>query len=102
METVKADRLKKYFKLTEEALEKAKAAPENLELDDARSRFLDMIERYVADARHFEKEEKVVDAFAAINYAHGWLDAGAIIGLWDVDDDNLFTRDAKTCAKEKT
>ena len=31
-------------------------------------------------------------AFGALNYAHGWLDAGARLGLFDVDeDDQLFT-----------
>jgi hypothetical protein len=35
-----------------------------------------------------------VNAFAALNYAHGWLDAGARLGLFDVDHDStLFTVD---------
>ena len=36
----------------------------------------------------------IVTAFAALNYAHGWLDAGARIGLFDVGHDSeLFTVD---------
>lgn len=101
MEKVEAKRLENYFKITQEALEKAKATPENLDIENAREDFLKMVESYMADAKHFESEGKVVDAFAAINYAHGWLDAGARIGLWDVDDNKLFTRDAKTAAKKK-
>ena len=31
-----------------------------------------------------------VNAFAALNYAHGWLDAGAKIGLWKVENSELF------------
>jgi len=27
----------------------------------------------------------VVIAFASVNYAHGWLDAGARLGFWDID-----------------
>jgi len=96
MDTIKEAKLKQYFKITEEALKKAKATQENLDLDNAREHFLDMIERYLSDAKHFHKKKKVVDAFAAVNYAHGWLDAGATIGLWDVDDNKLFTRDTKT------
>ena len=34
----------------------------------------------------------LVNAFASVNYAHGWLDAGARLGLFDVGlDDKLFT-----------
>jgi|TARA_Y100000310_G_scaffold335338_2_gene417124 hypothetical protein len=100
MDNVSETRLKRYFKVTQEALEKAKKTPENLDITGARARFLDMVERYLSDAKHFNENRKKVDAFAAINYAHGWLDAGAVIGLWDVDDNALFTRDAKT--KKKT
>ncbi len=33
-----------------------------------------------------------MNAFAAVNYAHGWLDAGARLGVFDVGaDDRLFT-----------
>jgi len=52
-----------------------------------------MIERYTLDARHFEEKGDWVNAFAALNYAHGWLDAGARIGLFDVHDSRLFTVD---------
>lgn len=93
MDKVDQKRLENYFKITEEALEKAKATPENLDMDNAREDFLKMIENYMSDAKQFQKEGKIVDAFAAINYAHGWLDAGARIGLWDVHDSKLFTKD---------
>jgi hypothetical protein len=54
----------------------------------------DMAQRYFSDARHFEKKGDIVTAFAALNYAHGWLDAGARLGLFDVGhDDKLFTVD---------
>ena len=53
-----------------------------------------MVENYLSDAKYFEKKQDYVNAFAAINYAHGWLDAGARLGLFDVDHDNvLFTVD---------
>ena len=51
-----------------------------------------MAHSYYRDAEHFRKEGDLVNAFAAVNYAHGWLDCGARIGLWDVGgDDRLFT-----------
>ena len=47
---------------------------------------------YYADAKHFRECGDIVTAFAAVNYAHAWLDCGARIGLFDVDgDDVLFT-----------
>ena len=56
--------------------------------------FLDMAKRYYEDANHFEQKGDYVNAFAALNYAHGWLDAGARIGLFDVGHDSkLFTVD---------
>ena len=93
MDKIEAKKLESYFKISEEALEKAKTAQENLNLDDARDDFLQMIENYIKDAKHFQEEGKIVDAFAAINYAHGWLDAGARIGLWDVHDSKLFAKE---------
>ena len=37
---------------------------------------IDMAENYVSDAKHFEKKGHFVNAFGALNYAHGWIDAG--------------------------
>ena len=56
----------------------------------------DMAKRYFEDAKHFKEKGDIVTAFAALNYAHGWLDAGARLGLFDVDGDSeLFTVDEK-------
>ena len=53
---------------------------------------LTMIDSYIDDAKTFYKKQDYVNAFACVNYAHGWLDMGARLGLWDVDgDDVLFT-----------
>ncbi|HLC55440.1 MAG TPA: DUF357 domain-containing protein [Candidatus Nanoarchaeia archaeon] len=91
---VTAEKLEKYFKITTDALQKAKDAPENLDINDGtRKDFMDMVERYLSDAHHFQEKGDLVLAFAALNYAHGWLDAGARIGLFDVHDSNLFTRE---------
>ncbi len=88
------EKVQKYFLITKEALAVAKASQNRLVgTDEIRADFLDMIERYIKDAEHFEKKGERVDAFAALNYAHGWLDAGARIGLFDVHDNRLFTVD---------
>ncbi len=92
-DTVTREKLEKYFKITEEALKKAKSAPKDKNMLSHAEDFLDMIQRYFDDAKHFEKKGDLVTAFAALNYAHGWLDAGARIGLFKVKDSRLFTVD---------
>lgn len=94
MNEITEEKLTKYFDVSKRALAKAKAAPENLNVTDAtRKEFIDMIERYISDAEHFQKKGDFVDAFAALNYAHGWLDAGARLGIFDVHDSELFAND---------
>jgi len=93
MKEITDEKLDRYFDITGRALVKAKDASSNVVLDGAREDFLDMIERYVSDAKHFRDKGDYVNAFAAVSYAHGWLDAGARLGLWDVKDSELFTVD---------
>ncbi len=91
------ERIKKYFSVTKKAYEVAKASGSKLNSDEmllVRNDFLDMVERYIADAEHFHSQGNVVNAFAALNYAHGWLDAGARLGVFDVKDSTLFTVDS--------
>lgn len=89
------EKLSKYFDVTGRALKKVKIAKEKkLNWQASAEDFLDMAQRYYADAKHFAEKGDVVTAFAALNYAHGWLDAGARLGLFDVGNDNtLFTVD---------
>jgi uncharacterized protein len=92
-QTITSEKLEQYFSITKEALEKAKVALDEERLENAKD-FLDMAQRYFDDANHFYKDkEDAVLAFAALNYAHGWLDAGARIGLFKVNDSRLFTVD---------
>ncbi len=86
------EKLKKYFSITKEALEMAKDKFDDERKDQAED-FFDMASRYYNDAEHFYKQEDYVNAFAALNYAHGWLDAGARIRLFKVNDSRLFTVD---------
>ncbi|MGM5483584.1 MAG: DUF357 domain-containing protein [Nanobdellota archaeon] len=90
------ERLDKYFDITGRALKKAKIVPEKVNLDSVSiaKDFYQMAETYFNDAKHFANEGKIVLAYGALNYAHAWLDAGARIGIFDVDGDNvLFTVD---------
>jgi hypothetical protein len=85
-------KLEKYFSITKEALEMASKKKDKLRAKEADD-FFDMASRYYSDAQHFFKKGEYVNAFAAVNYAHGWLDAGARIGLFKVKDSRLFTVD---------
>jgi len=97
MNTITPIKLAKYFDLTGRALKKVKIAKEKkIDWKASADDFLDMATRYFIDAKHFEQKGDIVTSFAALNYAHGWLDAGARLGLFDVDhDDTLFTVDGK-------
>lgn len=86
------EKLKKYFEITGKALKMCEGALDEKRLKDAKD-FLDMAQRYYSDAKHFHKNNDWVLAFAALNYAHGWLDAGARIKLFKVHDSTLFTVD---------
>jgi uncharacterized protein len=92
-EVVTPEVLDKYEALTTKALQKAKTAPpERSHLRPVAEDFRAMAQAYVDDARHFRSKGDLVRAFGALNYAHAWLDAGARLGLFDVDgDDQLFT-----------
>ncbi len=90
---VSEERVEEYIEKTERALDKIKITqPERSHFRRLAEDFLEMIESYHEDACHFYEEGELDDAFACINYAHGWLDAGARLGLFDTGgDDQLFT-----------
>lgn len=95
IQTLSEDKLKKYFDVTSRALKKAKiSAEKKINWKASAEDFLDMANRYFSDAKHFYEKGEWITAFAALNYAHGWLDAGARLGLFDVEHDSeLFTVD---------
>jgi uncharacterized protein len=84
------EKLKKYFGLTSSALEEVKKNIFPGKKDYAKE-IIEMVSNYLSDAKHFEKNGDLVNAFAALNYAHGWLDSGVRLDIFDVKDDRLFT-----------
>ena len=87
------EHVKRYLDITKKALDKVKiVAPEPSYSRKMAEDFLNMAQSYYNDALHFFEKGDMVNAFAAVNYAHGWLDAGARLGLFDVGGDwKLFT-----------
>src|SRR3990167_5980505 len=90
-----AQKLKKYWSMTEKALTLVKITSDRGSTDyKSAIDFLDMAKNYLGDSRHFAKKGDLLTALAAASYAHAWLDAGARIGLFAVDNSsNLFTVD---------
>lgn len=90
---ISEDHLKRYLDLTGKALERLSvAAPTRSFGRRLAEDFLEMANSYYSDAKHFMENQDFVNAFACINYSHGWLDCGARLGLFDVGgDDQLFT-----------
>ncbi len=88
-------KLDRYFDVTGRALKKIKINTKvKIDCKKAAEDFLDMAKRYYSDAGYFRDKKDYVNALAALSYAHAWLDAGARIGLFDVDHDSeLFTVD---------
>jgi hypothetical protein len=92
-DTISSEKLEKYLDTTKRALDKLKiAAPPRSFGRRMAEDFLTMATSYYNDALHFRSIGDFINAFASVNYAHGWLDCGARIGLFDVgEDDKLFT-----------
>ena len=87
---ISKEKLEKYFELTGKALEKVKATIISGKEKEGKE-IIEMVSNYLSDAKHFEEKGDWVNAFAALNYAHGWLDCGVRTMIFDVDDNKLFT-----------
>ena len=86
-------RINKYLALTEKALDKVSIIGEPNSEDYTKAQdILDMVGAYLSDSKYFLNKDRGDDAFAAINYAHGWLDCGVRLGYLDGKGDwQLFT-----------
>ncbi|VVB78939.1 Uncharacterised protein [uncultured archaeon] len=87
---VTKQKIEKYYDLTSRALEIAKKSIAKGRDVEAREIIL-MVECYISDSKHFEKNNDYVNSFACLNYAHGWLDSGARLKIFNVTDNKLFT-----------
>jgi len=83
----------RYETLLSAALEAAEIAPqEGTPLYEAAIDYREMARSYLEDGRHFREQGDPVNALASFSYGHGWMDAGARIGVFDVPTDgHLFT-----------
>ncbi len=84
------DKLDRYFNLTMTALDKIKENIKSGRENEAKE-IMEMASNYISDAQYFRRKKDFVNAFASLNYAHGWIDSGVRLGIFDVHDNKLFT-----------
>lgn len=84
------EKITRYSNLTSTALEKARKSIIKGKEKQAKE-IIDMVSNYLSDAKYFERKKDFVNAFAALNYAHGWLDSGVRLDVFKVKDNKLFT-----------
>ncbi len=78
--------------MLKKALEKADYAPiEQSHMYKIAEDFYNMALSYYEDGKHFIELKDLVNALGCFSYGHAWLDAGARLGLFNVDDETLFT-----------
>lgn len=88
--TITKAKIEKYYNLTNKALAIAKKAIAKGKNKQAKEIIL-MVECYLSDSKHFKEKKDYVNAYGALNYAHGWLDCGARLKIFKVTDNKLFT-----------
>jgi uncharacterized protein len=84
------EKIDRYFKITQSALELVKKNIISGKEDQSKE-IIDMSSNYISDAKHFFKKGMWVECFGALNYAHGWIDSGVRLEIFNVNDDKLFT-----------
>ena len=93
MKEITQENLAKAFEVTQAALKEAEQSKNRTSLKNEREDCIDLVRRYIADAKHFEKNGDFINAFGALYYAHGILDALARTGMCDVHNSKLFVVD---------
>ena len=85
------EKLDKYFSMTGKALRLVEIKDKE---NGKAGEFLGMAKNYFSDAKHFREKGDLLTALAAVSYSHAWLDAGARLGLFKVDNSSdLFAVD---------
>ena len=87
MNDVVSDEIRRYIDSTRKVIDSIRVtSPEgslNRRLSDS---YMEMIECYCNDAVHFVASGELVTAFAATSYIYGWVDCGARVGLFDIEN----------------
>ena len=84
------EKLERYRNLTSDALKLAKKSVIKNKEKEAEE-INKMVTDYISDSEYFQEKGDFVNAFAEISYAHGWLDSGVRLDIFNVKDDKFFT-----------
>jgi len=84
------ENIEKYRKITQKAFDIARENVTKGKEKDAQE-IITMVDCYLSDSKHFEIKGDLINSFGAIYYAHGWLDCGARLKVFNVTDSSLFT-----------
>jgi len=87
---ITAEKIGKYRKITEKALDIIKRNISKGKEKEAQE-IIKMVDAYMSDSKHFENKGDLINAFGAVYYAHGWIDCGARLKIFEVSDSDLFT-----------
>lgn len=91
------ERLDKYLSLTHKGLLSVELLPPvGSHPAAAASDFFSMAQSYYRDAVFYFQKEDYVTSFAAVNYAHGYLDAGIRLGVFKGSGEGLFAFDSNS------
>jgi hypothetical protein len=86
------EKAKRYEDMLKRALQKAKYSPiKGSHMYAVAKDYYTMAEAYYKDGVYFLENRDPVNALASFSYGHAWLDAGAKLGVFAVDDETLFT-----------
>lgn len=88
--TIENEKVEKYRNISTKALALAKSSIAKGKEKEAKE-IITMVECYLEDSKHFENQGNLVNAYGCLNYAHGWLDSGARLRIFNVTDNKLFT-----------
>ena len=96
MKEVTEEKITHYLSITEKALDVLQVLPpEKSQLRKAADDLLMMATAYFTDACYYKEKGDYVTAFACVNYAHGYIDAGVRLGLFLGDDSGIFAFECK-------
>jgi len=89
--SISEQKLTKYLDITKRAVEIIKIIPpEGSHLKKVADDFYSMALSYYKDACHYRDQGDYVTAFACVNYAHGYIDAGVRLGVFLGDNSGIF------------
>jgi len=87
---VTKEKIQRYRTITSKAIGIAKSSIVKGKEKEAKE-IIEMVSNYLSDSGYFEKNKDLVNAFAALSYAHGWLDAGVRLDVFDIKNNKFFT-----------